>query len=596
MSQSVLIIMGEQRAAPRWMPWTLAAIAVFVLSFQLGARELSSPDETRYAAISRGMLETGDWLTPVHNFKFKHFHKPPLTYWCMAASFGALGTNDWAARLPSAAAALAAVMGVYVIGRTLHGPRAGFLAGLVLLASPLFFVLARIANSDMLLCAFITWSWVGFVRSLFGGRRQTLWFLVGALFAGLGFMTKGPVVLVSTFVPMVLYVLVTAQWKGIRWWWWLAAVGVFLVVALPWYVVVCLKNPGLLQYFVEYQTVQRLTTDVHERAEPVYFFFWLVPAGFLPWTVVVPFGIRAGLRRKVGGVHSRRVRLFLPLTWLVVVFVFITLSTSKLVTYCLPLFPALALIAGRFLARALENGHATRSATNMLMGTAFAVLLMAGVVAMFRPSAAVGVNVEWVTFVHLVSAVSMFVIGLGAVLALARRRIAIGTACLVAAVLCPLLFGAWAVAGHEDSFRVGNAGNELAALIREREETDRYTQVIVVQYRRYLMELPYYLGHSVICLDCDIERGYTRADGEYVSFYKDEHQELFKQYYRENGRRHLEQLMGLREKRVLAVTDRESYDDISTAFMMDGEPLVHLIAEVGEFVLCSNYPDSPPDE
>ncbi len=145
---------------------------------------------------------------------------------------------------------------------------------------------------------------------------------------------------------MVLYVFVTAQWKGIRWWEWLAAVGVFLVVALPWYVVVGIKNPGLFRYFVEYQTVQRLTTDIHERAEPVWFFFWLVPAGFLPWTVAVPFGIWAGLRRKVGGVHSRRLRLFLPLTWLVVVFVFITLSTSKMLTYCLPLFPALALIAG----------------------------------------------------------------------------------------------------------------------------------------------------------------------------------------------------------------------------------------------------------
>jgi len=449
----------------------------------------------------------------------------------------------------------------------------------------------------MLLCAFITWSWIGFVQSLFGERRRTVWFLIGALSAGLGFMTKGPVVLMATFVPMVLYVWVTAQWKRIHWWWWLAAVGVFLVVALPWYIVVSLENLGLFRYFVEYQTVQRLTTDIHERAMPIWFFFFLVPAGFLPWTVAVPFGIRVGLRRKVDGVHSRRVRLFLPLTWLVVVFVFITFSTSKLATYCLPLFPALALIAGRFMARAFENGHASRSASNVLMATAFVLLVMAGFAAMFRPSAGSGSDVDWVTVVHLVSAVSMFLIGLGAILALTRRRIAIGTCCLMAAILYPLLYGAWAVGGHEESLGIDNAGNKFATLISEREGMGDFEEVTTVMYRRYLMELPYYLGHSVMCLDCDIELGYKRPDGEYVPFYSAEEREaLYDGFYRENGRRQLEAMMRLKSRRLLVVTDRVSYDDISTAFMMHGEPLVHFVAEVGEFVLCSNHPDSPLDE
>lgn len=569
------------------MPWALAAIAVFVLSFQLGARELSSPDETRYAAIGRSMLETGDWLTPVHNFKFKHWHKPPLTYWCMAASFRAFGYNDWAARVPSAVAALAVVMGVYVIGRTLHGPRAGFLAGLVLLASPLFFALARLANTDMLLCAFIAWTWVGFVRSLFTEKRQTLWFLLGTVFAGLGFMTKGPVVLLSTLAPMLLYALVTNQWKRIGWWRPLLAVGVFLVVALPWYVVVCIKNPGLLRYLVEYQTFHRITTDIHQRTEPFWFFFWFVPLGFLPWAVLPLFGIVASFRR--GERSAERHRALVPVSWLVVVFVFISLSTSKLITYCLPLFPALALIVGRYVARAFTAETSRRSVAFAMACNAAVLLVFAGVflVGGLHDDSASGPIARGAGSVGLF-ALAALVLGL-----LYRPRIAFSV--VLFGVLVLLLVGTRAIVGKEDELGIGNSGNELAALIGPREETDRYRAVAVVMYRRYLKELPYYLGHPVMCLDCHIELDYVRPDGRKVSFYTDEERDaLYHGYYRENGRNQLNHMMQLKSRRLLVVTDRESFNDISADFMHKGEPLVHFIAEVGEFVLCSNHPDHAP--
>ena len=588
---------SNARTADGWMPWVLAAVAVFVLSFQLGTRELASPDETRYAAISRSMVDSGDWLTPVHNFKFKHWHKPPLTYWLMAASFRVLGTNDWAARVPSAAAALATVMGVYVIGLRLHGRRSGFLAGLVLLASPLFFALARLANADMLLCAFITWSWAAFVLSLFGRRRQTLWFLLGAAFAGLGFMTKGPVVLMSTLVPMLLYALLANQWKRIGWWRPLAAVGVFLVVALPWYVAVCMRNPGLLRYFVEYQTFQRVATHLHERTEPFTFFFWLVPLGFLPWTVVLPFGVWGSLRRRGNGSHTDRLRACFSLSWFAVVFAFITLSTSKLATYCLPLFPALALMAGLFIRRVFEEDSPSRLARKVLIGTAFVLLIMSGFAAMLRPAAPPDSDQGWLTTLHVVSGLGMFLIGLAAILVFSKGRWAAGTCWLVAGVLFPLLLSAWIVAGHEDELGIGNPGNELAALIQERVDTDRYREVVAVMYRRYLKELPYYLGHSVICLDCHIELDYELPDGRKASFYTEEERSaLYDGYYRENGRNQLDRMMRLKSRRLLVVTDRESFDDISTSFMEDDAPLVHFIAEVGEFVLCSNHPDTPPEE
>src|SRR5438046_7282672 len=61
-------------------------------------------DEPRFAEASREMLERGDYIVPYFNNQFR-FDKPPLTYWCQAASFRVLGEDDFAARLLTAIAA-----------------------------------------------------------------------------------------------------------------------------------------------------------------------------------------------------------------------------------------------------------------------------------------------------------------------------------------------------------------------------------------------------------------------------------------------------------------------------------------------------------
>ncbi len=578
---------AEQKPSSRWMPWVLAAVAVFVLSFQLGSRELSSPDETRYSAIAWSMGTTGDWLTPTHNVKFKHWHKPPLTYWLMASSFAVLGQNDWAARLPSACAALAAVLGAYVIGRTLHGARAGFLSGLILLASPLFFALARLANTDMLLCAFVTWTWVCFVRSVFGEKRRHGWFVLGGVFAGLGFMTKGPVVLVATLAPMLLTMLLTNQWRRVGWWPWLAATGACLVVGLPWYLVVCIKNPGLLKYFVEYQTLQRVATEVHGRGAPFLFFFLWVPLGFLPWVALPVFEVFASLRRGDDASAERR-RMLAPVCWFAVVFVVISVSGSKLITYCLPLFPALALLAGRFVERAFDRTMPRRLiafgvACSSAVLFAVTAILAVGDFAADQPTWVIGVG-------GAVAALA----GLGGLLVglLHRARAAFGV--VLVGVMIVLLGVSWAVPYAQDALYMSNAGRELAGLIEERKAPPAEgVEIRVAMFRRYLKELPYYLDGAVLCLDCDIELSYAAADGEEVSLYTDEElHELHEGYSRRHGLMWLNRWMRQPDRRWLVVTDRDSFGEIRPMLVTStGLPLVVEIAEVGEFVLFSNFRD-----
>ncbi|HEY9868973.1 MAG TPA: hypothetical protein V6D08_07390, partial [Candidatus Obscuribacterales bacterium] len=101
-------LQGQQgRTCPHWgaRDWLflsvaiVAAVAVF-LPF-LGAPTIIDSSEGYYSEGAREMFESGDFITPHLNYK-PWFEKPILTYWLIAGSYGLLGVNELAARLPAA--------------------------------------------------------------------------------------------------------------------------------------------------------------------------------------------------------------------------------------------------------------------------------------------------------------------------------------------------------------------------------------------------------------------------------------------------------------------------------------------------------------
>src|SRR5439155_9577681 len=142
--------------SPRSGRW-LAALTLFTFFFLLGSRSLNEPDEGRYAEIAREMVELGDWLVP-HLWYEPHVEKPPMTYWTVAASMLVFGRNEWAVRLPLALAGISGVWASYLLGRALGGRRVGLWSALILQSSLLYFVMARMLTTDILLTQFIAWA------------------------------------------------------------------------------------------------------------------------------------------------------------------------------------------------------------------------------------------------------------------------------------------------------------------------------------------------------------------------------------------------------------------------------------------------------
>src|SRR5216110_3991300 len=100
-------------AAPRStsirFPLPLLLLVAGSLFFPRLGCPLLEPEETRYAEIPRQMLAQGRFVEPVWHGE-PYYHKPPLLYWLVMASYRVFGVSDAAARLVPALAALLLVL------------------------------------------------------------------------------------------------------------------------------------------------------------------------------------------------------------------------------------------------------------------------------------------------------------------------------------------------------------------------------------------------------------------------------------------------------------------------------------------------------
>ena len=320
----------------------LAVLFGLVFFLFLGHIPLIDPDEGRYAEIPREMLERGDFITPFLNY-VKYFEKPVLLYWLNALSFGIFGQNEFAARFPSALSGLLTVLLTYVTGREIFSRRVGMMAALILGTSVGFLVQARYNITDMILTFCMTATLACFIMAAKAeGRRQGRYYYLMYFFAALTVLAKGLIGIVLPVMVIFGYILLSRRWSIFREMRLLTGTILFILVAAPWFVLVSLKNPEFARFFFIHEHFERFLTKVHKRYEPPWFFIPVLVGCMLPWSFFIPSGVLLGWRERRADAGAL---LYLAL-WVVLIFGFFSVSSSKLIPYILPVFPAVALLIG----------------------------------------------------------------------------------------------------------------------------------------------------------------------------------------------------------------------------------------------------------
>jgi len=455
----------------------VAGIVVVAASFLhgLGAWPLMEPDEGRNAEVAREMLRRGDWAVPHFN-GLPYLDKPVLLFWAIAASFQLFGINEFAARLPSAVAAIALVALTFDLARLLVGRRRAILAAIVVATMPIVVAYGRLVIFDLPLTVFTTAALCCLARAR-RASRDRLWFALAGAAIGCAVLTKGPV---GIAVPLLMWFAGRDLLPGRRRGWAgpLLGVGVVVLLVAPWVAVVMARRPDFLHYALVEETFLRLTSSTQfRRAAPPYFYLetlgWALGAWGILLTALSPELVRVWRKN---GRAGRSVAFAVRAT--VALLVFFTLSASKRPHYILPAVVPLAILV----AVAIDEApyRAVRTVRVVAAGAA-----LVGVAMLVAAAAGVHVHGARETFSrHVLLAAGGAMLGWGTVaLALGRER---WSAFACVALLVPAL--GLAVLQPIELYASGRSSRDLARQLG---------RARVVSFASFRTSLPFYLRRTV---------------------------------------------------------------------------------------------------
>ncbi len=372
----------------------LAAIAAVMFFANLGGTHLWDIDEAIFSQAAKEMLERGDAVVPYFNGAMFP-DKPALMYWMMISAYKLFGPTEFAARFWSAIFGILSVLVTCRLGRLMFSPSVGFWSGLILASTLNFNVIARAATPDSFLVFFSTLAVLVFVRSTATAEPESLapsesrwalptnfqrsWISYALIYAamGCGVLTKGPVGVVLPTAVIGLFLLTMRAepierssdmtWRGtlinslryagrlfaprhfLRTVWSmrpLTALAAVAVIAAPWYVWVGIRTDGQWpKEFFGVHNFGRFLNAMENHRGPIFYYVGALAVGFFPWSVLsVPMLVH--LKRQLNAAHSWRPGYILLGSWVAVWVGFFSLSGTKLPSYVVPVYPALALATG----------------------------------------------------------------------------------------------------------------------------------------------------------------------------------------------------------------------------------------------------------
>jgi 4-amino-4-deoxy-L-arabinose transferase len=373
----------------------VGAIFVALYLALLWARPMITPDEARYGAMGADMLASGEWLK-LRMCGFVYYEKPPLGTWLIAASIGAFGHNAFAVRLPCALASAASALAAGWVARRISSRREAVpLAAMVQLTTVFPMVIGTVAVLDPIFTAFTSLTLACFLEGAMRRDGARRWLLAAGATAGLAFMVKG---LLAFAIPALAaggWIAWDCRWRQLPKLALLPILGA-AVIAGPLAWLLHRSEPEFWRYFIEVEHFRRFAApDDNQHREPWWLLSLVLVGGGLFWAVLWPrtWGAMRGAADLRSGARF-------CLSWIALPLAMLSLSSGKLPTYVLPLFPpASALVAVGLLrwrearAASRDGGTAVALAIVRTLAIGCAVLTVTGGVTLGIPR--LWMETEW---------------------------------------------------------------------------------------------------------------------------------------------------------------------------------------------------------
>jgi 4-amino-4-deoxy-L-arabinose transferase-like glycosyltransferase len=329
---------------------------------------LQDDADSTHAEAAREMLVTHDFVTLKVNGN-RYLEKAPLMYWAVSLCYFCLGVNEFAAHLPVAASMFLLVLLAVRWGRRAFGGRAAIYAGLFVATTAGCYLFTRILIPEAILSFFIAAAFYFFVTALQDGNAWR-WY-GGYACVALAVLTKGLLAIVVVGLSLLLYVVLSGEWRRWREFHLVTGTLLFLLIAAPWHVLAGIRNPHFFWfYFVNEHFMRflgkRIPRDYNKQINSLYWTLHLV--WLFPWSLYLP----VALRKPIMELLSRRKRTdkdktlrpplnfrsrteLMCLVWAGVTLVFFSFSTNQ-EYYTFPAYLPILLLIAQGLADEEESG------------------------------------------------------------------------------------------------------------------------------------------------------------------------------------------------------------------------------------------------
>lgn len=346
-------------------------------------------DETRYVAMSRDMFQTKDFMTLYLNGEY-FFEKPPIYFWGECLFFMLFGkVTEFTARFPVALYGTLTAFLVYFTGKKVVSRKFGIISSLILATSLEFVILAKFAILDIVVSSLIAFSLCFGLLTYFvqDKNKKYFWWLF-YIFSALAVMAKGIPGFVIPFGTMFFTAIATKKFKEIfKPIYIIPGMILFFLVILPWHILMFKIHDPLFynEYIIKHHVQRFLGKGDINRTEPFYFYFLTVLWGFFPWILSLIAAIAVKFKAIKFYVYENLTQeqkwLYLNAICAIFTILFFSSSSTKLITYILPIYVPLAFIGG-YIWLNYEKFKKQIDISVYILG---GILILASIVAMFTP-------------------------------------------------------------------------------------------------------------------------------------------------------------------------------------------------------------------
>jgi 4-amino-4-deoxy-L-arabinose transferase-like glycosyltransferase len=312
----------------RYILYSLVFLPIFIF------RDFTPDNELRYLSIADEALRNGSVFT-FTNHGLIYADKPPLYLWIVM--LGKSVFEHHSMLFLSLFSFFPALVVVYIMDKWV----AKFLtesdrlaAQLMLLTSGFFIGTALVLRMDMLMCMFIVLALYTFFRmhSGEGKPRDSILFPVYVFMA---LFTKGPVGIIVPLISTIVFLIWEKESGAIVKYWGWKTLGILLVLCGAWFAGVYAEGGSeYLNNLLFKQTVNRAVNSFHHQ-EPFYYYFISVWYSLAPWSLLLIPVFGLGLKKRM--ISTDLERFFLVI--IISTFSILSLFSSKLAVYLLPIFP-----------------------------------------------------------------------------------------------------------------------------------------------------------------------------------------------------------------------------------------------------------------